>query len=79
MYDVAMMHLVEHRWNGKVSGIARQDVFLRSDSAGIWEVEHRQHGRSVMREYVTEDAARSVADGLCAQGDWKRLDYLHSR
>ncbi|BCJ71196.1 MULTISPECIES: hypothetical protein [Catellatospora] len=72
-----MMRLVEHRWNGTTASYRRQDVFLRVNPAGPWEVEHRQHGKSVMREYATEREARRVADGLCAQGEWRNLEHLH--
>ncbi len=68
------MDLLEHWWDGGWG--ARQDVFLRRNPAGLWEVELRQYGRSTYREFVCEDAARRLLQTLTAGGSWRRLDRL---
>jgi hypothetical protein len=70
------VELLEHWWNTFIGGMARRDVFLRANPAGLYEVELRQHGRSTYREYPTEADARTVVEQLIGQGTWKRLDQL---
>jgi hypothetical protein len=70
-----MMRLVEHRWNGAETGWARQDVLLRTDDRGYWEVELRAWRKHVTREYETETEARHVVEALTgpSSGPWQHL------
>ncbi len=79
MFDsLCGVELLEHWWNGLWGRMTRRDVFVRHNPAGLWEVEHRQHGRSRHAEFVSLEAAQQAAAGLCTGlAEWKRLDHLH--
>jgi hypothetical protein len=68
------VELLEHWWDG--SWGTRQDVFLRRNPAGLWEVEWRQYGRPTYREFATETAARELVRSLTTAPSWRKLDSL---
>jgi hypothetical protein len=58
------VELIEHWWNSKAGGLGRQDVFVRRNPAGQYEVEHRSAGRSALREYPSREQALIIAEAL---------------
>lgn len=76
------MQLIEHWWNSEAARFARQDIFLRRNPAGQFEVELCTEGRSVWREYSSEQDARSIFAALRAGVEgWRevRSSYAHDR
>lgn len=58
------MELIEHWWNSKSGGLGREDVFVRRNPAGQYEVEHRSAGRSALREFPSREQALIIAEAL---------------
>jgi hypothetical protein len=68
------VELIEHWWNAKIGGSGREDVFVRRNPAGQYEVEHRSWGRSALREYPTWAQAARIAEALRADpAGWRDL------
>jgi hypothetical protein len=66
----------EHWWNGLWGTATRRDIWLRLNHGGpLWEIEVRYAGRSTLREFRTERAARLVLRELTAggPGEWRQL------
>jgi hypothetical protein len=74
------VELIEHWWNTRARGLGRQDVFVRRNPAGQYEVEHRASGRSALREYPSREQALIIAEALRVDpADWRDLTgaYRH--
>ena len=81
MFDSVLgVELVGRWWNGDRGGVARRDIWLRSDGEH-WRVRARQgerDGSEVSYDFDREYQARAMVDRLmaAAPGRWKDLTKL---